>query len=220
MEASVLRKLPLFSSLAAEDLQAVAAIVRTRRVEKGEVLFTEGEPGLGLWLVHKGAVKLVKTDSAGREQLLKTVEPHEFFAEVVLFDGGSYPATAIAASEGEVGILYNADACQLLQAHPNLAWHFLKVLSARLRRAQGRIQILCQGDAAVKIAATLLYLAHEKGTESIAIGQQDLADMAGVARETVTRALATFSREGLIVAGRKKITLKDKERLMALAPQG
>jgi len=198
----------------------VAAIIKTRRVEKGDILFIEGEPGLGVWLVHSGTIKLVKTDSSGREQLLKTVAPHEFFAEVVLFDGGSYPATAVAASEGEVGILYNADACQLVHTHPSLAWHFLKVLSARLRRAQGRIQILCQGDAAVKIAATLLYLAQENGADSIAIGQQDLADMAGVARETVTRVLATFAREGLIVAERKKITLKDRERLRTLASQG
>lgn len=219
MEAALLRKLPLFSSLSADDLQAVAAIVRLRRVEKGDVLFAEGEPGLAVWLVCSGAVKLVKTDSTGREQLLKTVEPQEFFAEVVLFDGGTYPATAVAASEGEVGILYNADACKLVHAHPNLAWHFLKVLSARLRRAQGRIQILCQGDAAVKIAATLLYLAQEKGTDHLAIGQQDLADMAGIARETVSRVLAKLSSEGLIVALRKKITLIDKEGLAALAPQ-
>ena len=219
MEAALLRKFPLFSTLAAEDLQAVAAIVRMRHVVRGEVLFAEGEPGLALWIVCSGAVKLVKTDAAGREQLLKTVEPQEFFAEVVLFDGGNYPATAVAASEGEVGILYNADACQLLHAHPKLAWHFLRVLSARLRRAQGRIQILCQGDAAVKIAATLLYLAHEKGTDDIAVGQQDLADMAGIARETVSRVLAKLSSEGLIVAGRKKITLLDLERLAMLAPQ-
>lgn len=213
ISSALLRKLPLFSELPLEDLQFVSSIVRTRCVNEGELLFAEAEPGLGVWFVLEGAVRLVKTDPLGREQLLKVVMPQEFFAEVVLFDGGSYPATAIAAMEGSVAIIYNADALLLVQSHPTLAWHFLRVLSARLRLAQERNRILSAGAASAKVAATLLLLSQEQGQDSIPLGQQDIADMAGLARETVSRVLVSFAKKGLISLRRKNITLVEKKQL-------
>jgi len=213
IEGNALRKLPLFRELSVDNLRYIGAAMRTRRIAEGELLFAEGERGLGLWFVLEGEVKLVKADSFGREQLLKVVMPQEFFAEVVLFDGGLYPATATAAKDGVVAILYNTDALQLVQDHPLIAWHFLKVLGARLRQAQERVRILSTAHASVRVASILLFLAKERGQDTIELTQQDMADMIGVARETVSRVLSAFAQEGLIALGRKRITILSKERL-------
>ncbi|MBT9158521.1 MAG: Transcriptional activatory protein AadR [Firmicutes bacterium] len=116
-----------------------------------------------------------------------------------------------------MAIIYNADALLLVQSHPRLAWHFLRVLSARLRLAQERNRILSAGAASAKVAATLLLLSQEQGQDSIPLGQQDLANMAGLARETVSRVLVSFAKEGLITLRRKNITLVEKKQLALYA---
>lgn len=213
----VMRKLSLFRDLNAEDLSRITSILRLRSFRKGDTLFTEGAEGLGLWLMVEGTAKLIKTDAGGREQLLKVVNPSEFFSEVVLFDGGKYPATAVAASDGKAAVLYNSDAKALISAHPTLAWHFLHVLSTRLRTSQERIKILCASDVTSKLAAILLHIAREQATDTLSLGRQDIANMAGVARETVSRILSNFADFGYIELGRNRIKLLNHKNLSLVA---
>ena len=216
VEQALLQKLPLFSALPAADLARLASLLRVHEYQKGAILFSEGDLGLGVWLALKGVVKLVKTDSQGGEQLLKIVSPEQFFAEVVLFDGGHYPATAIAGSDCTLAVLYNADARALLSSHPELAWRFLHIMSERLRTAQERIRILAGSDATVRLAAILLHIAKEQGRDEVLLSKQDLANIAGIARETVSRILSVFKDEGYVVTGRNKIAIVNKRRLAAL----
>lgn len=217
MDIATLRKLSLFKELSDTDLKRIASTLKMRSFCKGDTLFNEGDIGLGVWLVVSGTVKLVKMDALGREQLLKVVQPNEFFSEVVLFDGGAYPATALAAADGMAAVLYNTDAKILIKEHSELAWHFLHVLSARLRTAQDRIRILCSVDVTSKLAATLLHIAREQGSDVVALGRQDIANMAGVARETVSRILSSFADEGYIRLGRNKISIINKKLLSTVA---
>lgn len=219
IDTSLLRRLPLFKDLTASDLDRIASFLKPRRLNRNEALFYEGDPGLGIWLLLNGSIKLTKTDSTGREQLLKVVLPHEFFAEVVLFDGGTYPATAVASTDGLAYVLYNDDARALIYAHPELAWHFLHVLSQRLRTAQDRIRILCASDVTARLAAILLHLAQEQQTVHLQLGRQDLANMAGVARETVSRILSSFAEAGHIKLGRNMIGIIHKDKLAEIATQ-
>lgn len=217
MDIVTLRKLSLFKDLNEVDIKRIANILKTRAFLKGDVLFSEGSAGLGVWLVVQGSVKLIKMDASGREQLLKVVKENEFFSEVVLFDGGNYPATAIAASEGIAVVLYNGDAKALIHAYPELAWHFLHILSTRLRTAQDRIRILCATDVTSKLAAILLHVAREQKSTVLALGRQDVANMAGVARETVSRILTSFAEQGYIELGRNKISLINQKHLSLIA---
>lgn len=217
MDIVTLRKLSLFNDLSELDLKRIASILKTRSFAKGDVLFSEGATGLGVWLVVKGSVKLIKMDASGREQLLKVVQQNEFFSEVVLFDGGTYPATAIASSEGSAVVLYNSDAKALIHMHPELAWHFLHVLSTRLRTAQDRIRILCATDVTSKLAAILLHVAREQKSAVLNLGRQDVANMAGVARETVSRILTSFAEQGYIELGRNRIALVNQKHLSLIA---
>jgi len=216
VELSLLQKLPLFSNLPDADLRRIALLLRVHHFPKHAVLFSEGDAGLGVWVGLRGTIKLVKSDSLGGEQLLKVVAPEQFFAEVVLFDGGGYPATAIAQTDCTTAVLYNADARALLSERPELAWHFLHVLSQRLRTAQERIRILCGSDATVRLAEILLHVAKEQGRDQLVLGRQDLANMVGVARETVSRVLSVFAAEGYIVTGRNTIALVNKQGLASL----
>jgi len=217
VDIAILRKLSLFQELNDADLTKVAAILKLRSFQRGEVLFREGEKGLGVWLVVEGNVKLIKMDALGREQLLKVVQRNEFFSEVVLFDSGDYPATALALTDGMATVLYNTDAKVLLQTYPELAWHFLRVLSARLRTSQDRIRILCATDVTSKLAAILLHVARDQKSDVLSLGRQDIANMAGVARETVSRILSGFADEGYIQLGRNRIALRDKKNLSLVA---
>ncbi|MBT9177058.1 MAG: Cyclic AMP receptor protein [Firmicutes bacterium] len=216
IDQALLKKLPLFNDLPAPDLARLASLLKVHYYQRHEILFSEGEAGLGVWLALRGTVKLVKTDSQGGEQLLKVVAPEQFFAEVVLFDGGSYPATAIAQSDCTLAVLYNADARALLSAHPELAWRFLHTMSERLRTAQERIRILAGSDATIRLASILLHIAKEQGQDQMALSKQDLANMAGITRETVSRILAVFKDEGCIITGRNKIAITNKSQLAAL----
>ena len=217
MDIVTLRKLSLFKDLNEVDLKRIAGILKTRSFLKGDVLFSEGAAGLGVWLVVQGSVKLIKMDALGREQLLKVVYQNEFFSEVVLFDGGTYPATAVATSEGIAVVLYNSDAKALIHAQPDLAWHFLHVLSTRLRTSQDRIRILCATDVTSKLAAILLHVAREQKSTVLALGRQDIANMAGVARETVSRILTSFAEQGYIELGRNRISIINQKHLAFVA---
>lgn len=213
MDRDILAAVALFRELSASARETMATILKCRTFRRGDVLFNEGEPGEGIWILNRGAVRLIKSDSEGRERLLKIVRPGEVFAEIVLFDGGDYPATAIAADPGCATVIYNRDAEELMRQHPELAWHFLRAFSRRLRDAYDRMRIISGGDVASKLSGLLLQLSREQGKLVISISQQDLADMLGTARETVSRSLSVLAEQGLIIVRRNRIEILDAQEL-------
>jgi CRP/FNR family transcriptional regulator len=217
MDIERLRDAGPFKDLPQTVLTNIVAVMRNREFLRGEILFSEGEPGQGIWIVHKGTVKLVKTDALGREQLLKIVSPYEVFAEVVFFDDGPYPATAVAADNGRAMVLYNRDAEALISEHPSVAWHLLRVLSRRLRLAQERIRILSAADVTQKLAATLLHLSEQQNSPSLSLSHQDLANMLGTTRETVSRVLGSMASDGSVALGRNRVLIKSRQNLDEMA---
>lgn len=213
MDRDILAAVALFRELPAPARETMSTILKCRTFGRGDVLFSEGEPGEGIWILNHGAVRLIKSDSEGREHLLKIVRPGEVFAEIVLFDAGHYPATAIAADPGCATVIYNRDAEELMRQHPELAWHFLRAFSRRLRDAYDRLRIISGGDVATKLSGLLLQLSREQGKLVINISQQDLADMLGTARETVSRSLSVLAEQGLIAVRRNRIEILDAKEL-------
>ena len=213
MESDILANVALFRELSASARDTMATILKCRTFSRGDLLFSEGEPGEGIWILNRGSVRLVKSDSEGRERLLKIVRPGEVFAEIVLFDGGDYPATALAAETGCATVIYNRDAQQLMKENPELAWHFLRAFSRRLRDAYDRMHIIIGSDVPSKLSKLLLQLSREQGKLVINISQQDLADMLGTARETISRALSVLSADGLVSIRRNRIEILDASEL-------
>lgn len=217
-----LRRLPLFAGLSEEALNELAKLVRVRNYKKDMLIFLEGEPGEGLHFVQQGKVKIYKMASDGKEQILHFRQPGDIFAEVTLFDGGPYPASAETIEESQIGIIRNADLYQWLEHHPSLTVQLLKDMAKKLREAQQRLVELVQKDTYGRVASTLLRLAESFGSEcavckestviNLYLDRQELANYAGTSRETATRILQDLAKSGIIKLEGKKITiLKQKE---------
>lgn len=206
----------MFADLSHGDLSKISDIVIYRKYKKGMIIFMEGEPGDELYFVKQGRIKLAKALADGREQILHFVQKGEVFAEVLLFDGGTFPATAEVVEDAEVGIIRNKELDKLLNTHPEIAVKLLKIMSHRLRKAQLQIRDLALKDTYGRMASTLLKLAAEYGVEKqntteidISLSQQELANMIGSSRETVARILSDFKKQKLVEVNKQKVSIID-----------
>ncbi len=220
MEKTPLRKVFLFRPLSDSDLALIEGLLIHREYPKGSYIIMEGEPGEALFIIHSGRVKIFKTSPDGREQILNILRDGSVFAEVVLFDGGGYPASAQALEDAAVSMLQTRDMEVMLEKHPQLAIKLLRIMGARLRRAQGLIGDLALQDANGRLAALLLRAAWQKGRRTgegieinLTLTRQELASMMGTTRETVARILSRFQRDGILRVQKQKITILSEEKL-------
>lgn len=186
------------------------------------IIFLEGEQGEGLYFVKRGKIKLSTLSDDGKEKILHFCGEGDVFAEVLLFDGGPYPATAETLEDSEIGLIRYRDMEELLRINSEITLKILKVMSRRLRQAQLHARELAFKDAYSRLAGTLLRLAEEYGTVgkdgciiNISLNQQDLANFIGSSRETVARILGDFKREKIIEVDKKAIVIKNKRKLEA-----
>jgi len=219
-----LRAIPIFGNLAAEQLQLIDQKTTLRHYGKGEFIFFEGEPGRGFHYVRTGKVKIVKTSDDGREHIIKILNPGDLFAEVLLFSDQTYPATAVAVEDSQIGLIQNADLEQLILQNNALALQLIKALSQRLLYAQEKIKQLALQDVLARTAETLLRLAEEHGKPDgkrveiqLDLSRQELASLVGTTRETVTRTLMAMKKDGIIDFNGQRTILLDKEYLERLA---
>jgi len=220
VEKTPLRKVFLFGPLSDSDLALIEGLLIHREYPKGSYIIMEGEPGEALFIIHSGRVKIFKTSPDGREQILNILRDGSVFAEVVLFDGGGYPASAQALEDAAVSMLQTRDMEVMLEKHPQLAIKLLRIMGARLRRAQGLIGDLALQDANGRLAALLLRAAWQKGRRTgegieinLTLTRQELASMMGTTRETVARILSRFQRDGILRVQKQKITILSEEKL-------
>ncbi|HXZ20920.1 MAG TPA: Crp/Fnr family transcriptional regulator, partial [Candidatus Acidoferrales bacterium] len=161
---AVLRKTPLFANLTDEEMRALRARVTSRQLQRGELLFSEGDPCAGLYLVAAGKIRIFKLSAAGREQVLAVEGPGSSFAELPVFDGGSYPASASALEDTEVLFVSRKDFQNFCREHPEVALKVLAVVGARLRRLVGIIEDLSFTTVRQRLIALILRLAEADGT--------------------------------------------------------
>ena len=214
-----LQKVPLFHGLSEDQLLEISRLLFERSYNKGRIIFMEGEPGEAVYILKAGFIKLTKRLEDGREHILHFVNPGEVFAEVVLFGGGNYPATAEVQEASVVGVLRNQDIERLLSSHPNMAVEMLRIMSKRLRTAQEKIMNLALHDTSRRLAFTLLKMAedhgvtHPRGTLiNFSLTNQEFANLTGTSRETVNRMLNSFKRAGAIDIERQQIILTNKNK--------
>lgn len=225
---SLLRQIPLFGELQDEALLQLAERCVTRRVGLGHVLFTTGEECRGLYIVQSGRVRIYRTDPAGREQVLHIEGPGRTVAELPLFDGGVYPASAVAIEESTLVFLPRAAFESLYRSHPDVAQAIIRALGRRLRHLVHLTETLAFRDVAARLAMLLVGYA-ERGGATTARGieieldrtQEELALEIGTARESVSRAMKQLRRKGLIEPlGQNRLRIPDLRRLQALLPSG
>lgn len=200
-----LRQVSLFSSLSDKDLRELESVVRERSFRKNEVIFHAQEPGNALFVIKRGRVKISMDDKSGREIILRVFEGGDFFGEMSLLDGEPRSATVSSLEPCQALILSRDEFLRFIPRHPGVVLKMLTTLSRRLRKADEKISRLVFADAYEKVASVLVEILEERkiplniGTEiPISFTRRELAELAGLSRETLTRVLADFQKAGLV----------------------
>jgi CRP/FNR family cyclic AMP-dependent transcriptional regulator len=220
VDPEVLKKAPMFAGLEDEAATALSSAMGKLYLNKGDVLFHEGDSEDRLYIVVSGKIKLGRTGSAGRENLLAVLGPGQMFGELSVFDPGPRSTTATAVTACELRTLEHDELLPWLTDRPEVAQGLLRQLAARLRRANDVVADLVFSDVPGRVAKQLLELAQRFGDKRDDgmhvhhdLTQEELAQLVGASRETVNKALADFAARGWIRLEPRSVTILDVERV-------
>ncbi|MCE1179706.1 MAG: Crp/Fnr family transcriptional regulator [Micrococcales bacterium] len=192
----------------------------TTHMERGDILFHEGDQGDRLYVIGEGKIKLGRSSADGRENLVAILGPGEMFGELSLFDPGPRTMTATAVAETTLLGLGNESLQEILTKHPGAAATLLAALARRLRRTNDTLADLVFTDVPGRVAKALLDLSARFGRpaeEGVLVAhdltQEELAQLVGASRETVNKALADFATRGWLRLEARAVLLLDVERL-------
>jgi CRP-like cAMP-binding protein len=219
----VIAAIPIFNGLPDDQIAAIKQIVVEKKINKGEILFSEGDEGKGFYVIAEGRLKIFKVSPEGKEQILHILGPGQPFGEVSVFAGQRFPANAQALDPARVLFLPRAAIVDLIAANPSLALNMLAVMSKKLRQFAAQIENLSLKEMPARLASHLLYLAEEQGSNdavTLKISKGQLASILGTIPETLSRVFAKLSGQNLIRVEGKKITLLDRDGLQDLAAFG
>jgi CRP/FNR family transcriptional regulator len=221
--AAVLKNTPLFSSLSQPELQLLAKRTVRKLFNSGELVFSEGEPCNGMNIISRGRVRIFKTSASGREQVLAVERPGGLIAEIPVFDGGPYPASAAAIEDTEIAFISRRDFQAYCLEHPEVALKVLAVVGARLRRLVAIIEELSFTTIRQRLVAMLVRLAQTEGKKTargvefvLPSSHQELANQLGTVRELISRNLTRLQAEGLLEVESRQIVVKDLRGLRGI----
>lgn len=223
--------LPCFQGLKleAQDLEGVRKKAQRVGYPPGAVLFVEGEPCDRFFILRSGRVRLFKTSSDGREQLLRVMRGGDFFCVVPMLEGGGYPVTAQALERTEAVVFPSqAFAEHVLGELPPLARKMIHALCRRIMDLSALVEALSFQDVRRRVARTLLNHAERHGVPQPSgyvvltqrITHQQLASSAGTVREVVTRVLARFREQKVILVANRRIQAVDPKGLHRVLESG
>ncbi len=215
LNADLFREVPLFADLDEADLDSLLAVATRRKFPKDSVIFFEHDPGDSLFMILSGRVKVTILSDDGREIILSVLGEKDFFGEMSLLDNEPRSATAIAMEDTEVVILHQREFLSIVERRPRVLVLMLAVLSSRLRKANHQIGSLALLDVYGRVAAVLLEMAKESGTR-LKDGRicfrrpthQEIANMIGATRETVSRMISDLHRQGYIEISGKNVIIQ------------
>ena len=218
-----LRKIPLLAELGPEVLARVAEKIQMREIRRREVVYLPGDPGNAMFIVNGGRIKISKVTRDGKALTLSYCGPSEVFGESCLIEGGPREEMAEAMENSMVTELERTDVEELLQKHARVGYHMTRMLARRRRDLENKLETLVFRDVTSKLAELLLSLAGEYGVEdsrgtliALKITHQELANLIGSTRETVSLTLSQFKRKSLICTDGRKVIISDSESLRAL----
>lgn len=218
-----LRNVPIFADLDDTDLVKIVKLGVQKKYKKGGIILLEEETGTALFVIMSGKVKVVRADDDGREVVLAILSENDFFGEMAILDGLSRSASVVAITKTEVFMIHRNDFLELLHDYPPLAVSLLRELTMRLRKADAQIKSLSLKDAAGRVASVILQLADDIGKikkgrveiEDLPL-QQDIANMAGTSRETVSRMIHMFVQQRHLELNGNTLIINDYEKFKSL----
>jgi CRP/FNR family cyclic AMP-dependent transcriptional regulator len=209
-DVDMLRNVPLFAGLADQELLAVARSLGKRSFGKGVFIFHKDSPGQVLYIIESGRVRIFALSDLGQEISLNIYGPGDVFGELGALDGLPRSASVLAMEMTITLTLQRDDFLRCLEAYPQVARNFCKVLAARLRYTTAYVEGLAFLDVNGRVAAKLLELADY--TE-LRLTQAELASWVAASRESVNKALCAFRERGLIEINGQKLTILDPRGL-------
>jgi CRP-like cAMP-binding protein len=219
MNLEILKQIPLFSELNERDLDKIIQLASRQKYHKDNIILIEEEVGSTMFVILSGRVKISRISDDGREVILSILSDGDFFGEMSLLDGHTRSANVTAIEESELLVIRREEFLQMLRDYPQIAINLLKELAQRIRKSDEHIKSLSLQDATGRVATTLLRIAEDSGVfrkGQVEIGelplQQDLANMAGTSRETISRVIKTLSEEGYLKKQGGKIIILDYEK--------
>jgi CRP-like cAMP-binding protein len=216
----VLATIPIFNGLPQEQYNDLAVIIADKTFERGQIIFSEGDPGTGFYVVVDGRVKIYKLSMDGKEQILHLWGAGEPFGEVALFTGQDFPAYAEAMEKTRAFYVPRQAFADLIKENPSLALNMLATLSMRLHKFANLIEDLSLKEVSGRLAAHFIELSRRQGdansiTLDLAKGQ--LASLLGTIPETLSRTLTRMVRQGLIQTDGPNIEIINHDDLKELA---
>lgn len=211
-----LQSIPYFSGLSSDELGLVKKLVVEKQASRGELLVLEDDLPEMLYYVVSGAVKVFKTSTEGKEQIIGIARPGLTFNDVSVFDGGSNPASAAAMGPVVLYAISRDNMHFIVRDYPKVALNVATVLAGRVRHLLSLVEDLSFRHVIGRVAKILLEYAGDRQGPKSRLTQQDMAAMAGTAREVIGRSLKALEEEGTIRMDRHQIVIADKEALAHL----
>ena len=220
-----LRRVPLFAELEDEDLDRLAGLSRIAQLRRKEMLFVDGEPYTGMYVILSGLAVVYKQSGDGRMLILHVCRPGDTLAEDPLFEEpeARYPAHGRVTRDSEVMFLPRDKFLPFLKQHPEVAWELLKGFAVRLRELSQQLEGVTLREVTARLARYLLSELEKSGdsrdprpTITLPLAKGSLASFLGTVHETLSRSFARLIREKIVTVEGPRVTLLDTARLERL----
>ncbi|MBS3812579.1 MAG: Crp/Fnr family transcriptional regulator [Candidatus Acetothermia bacterium] len=206
-------KVKIFSDLSERSLRELQEEIKYIEYGPEEIIFQEGAPSFGFYIIHKGLVKLVKRTLRGKKQILKMSGPGEFIGETTLFDKGAHIAFAKTLTETKVGFIERGNFFYFLEKHPEIVFRIFAKMSEEMKAFQSKLAERSYNSSKERLARFILRL----GKEGIELSRSELAELAGVSSKTAIRTLGELEDRGFIKMRDRKIEILDEDSIANLA---
>ncbi|WP_447974485.1 Crp/Fnr family transcriptional regulator [Nitrospira sp. Kam-Ns4a] len=218
-----LKHIRLFDGLTPEEMQEMERITRMQEVKKRQPLYLPGDPSSNVYLLKQGLVKIASTAPSGKEVTFELLEPGEIFGELEVLQDVPRETVAEAVDDTLICVIRREDFERYLAMHPNVTVKLTKLIGLRLRKIQSRVADLVFRDVPARLAHLLLELSRSEGVPEAGgmrlrarLTHQEMANLIGCSRETVSTTLGHFRDQGLIRMDGRTITIRNETGLSEL----
>ena len=218
-----LKHIRLFDGVSPSEIQEMEKITRMEEVKKRQPLYLPGDPSSNVYLLKKGRVKIANTAPNGKEVTFDILEPGEVFGELDVLDDAPRSTSAETLDDAVICVIPRKDFDQYLAMHPTVMFKLTKLIGLRLKKIQSRVEDLVFRDVPARLAHLLLELSKSDGVAEnqgirlkVKLTHQEMANLIGCSRETVSASMGQFRDDGLIEMDGRTITLVNEKGLTDL----
>lgn len=206
----------IFRDLQPEQITMIEHSTVMRTIPKGQVIYSQEDRAEALFLLKRGRVSIYRLTPGGKRLEVATIGPRAFFGEMPLLGESLRHTFAEAAEESLLCVMSRADIERLIREQPQVALRMIEVLGGRLATSEARMEELAYRGAPARVAAVLLRLTEGRSGAEAAVTHQEIGDMIGALRETVTKILDDLRADELVELRRGHVRVRDPERLRSL----